>query len=479
MLKEEELGKAPISQKYSIRELREISRLTRDPIAQVTLGFLIYDLKTMLHANPDETWENFSSLNPEIDSLENQGAGLLKRSFDIYKSSRKAALYWNGLSQENKEEIQQQIRSNLDIPPSSTISEIKFIEDTCVIFMPQKNVNDSFNYSNSKKGINTTTSIVGFIDPNSFLKDQEGNTCSIIVTSNDDPDTDIDSTIKHEKEHVVFGRYYNRNRFIVSTQTPETLKKQQDNFLKRLKRLEYPHISSLIEKEIADILLNTRISFMDEAIAYGTDGSYSNQLSMDNVLDQFEGYKDGKIEMDYHAGYIRESVDRILDSLDKTDLSESQKINIWWNVEEELIAFTLENKTMSYWLQDLWNKHPNVDKFTSILESIPVSKMWNIGLFIDKNPQDLKAKLESRKEEIYREDVLWSMMIRYMKKNYVNFDKDDLDSKAILDYLRKFHKKLEDSGIDTAMDEADTEQLFKDAANMFIGPDLSIEFYPF
>lgn len=444
------------SPRFSRVEVRTMNRISKDPVAHRAFARSIQELRGTLLNAPDSTWADFDSFHPEI--LQTQGAILLEGAFVHYQSAHRAALYWKSRYEEDGEETRNAIRNRLGIPDDLPITEIRFLPDCGALLMPSEALNKLNAYLDEKSGVTASNGeIEGFKSDYFFLEDSEGNYCDVVVIS-DKSEYWSGIVLSHEREHIVFDRYYLRNKLRESI--PEDSEKVRTTFKKfiheEISQETTPEgATNKLKEAIDDELSWYSVKFFNELIAYGAGGSYKRRARTPlGIAHEFMPYGERtKVNRHSSAEEIRQIVDGAIDAVRDSHFSSTEKIKMWQEIERRVATFCGQNELIAEWIRLLWiETNYDINRFVSVLESIPLGRISSIGHFINRDPAELRRELVLTEGK--EADRLWPMLVRFtedqrndlgpesleIRPETRELDEEFLHSVQLSGFIRELHK---------------------------------------
>lgn len=399
--------------------------LATDRERTIALSEDIYFLRQLLRANPDRPWKEVAAsfpFHPGVDA--SIGRMFLEQRFTRFVSSRQALRFWQEKYTGDQVGTTAQITEleHLDIPEGISIKRVAFRTNACALFMRPEDITTYDRYLDKRSGLDISDNYDAgaFIASNLYLEDDKGNRCAIIIVPYYEEESQqewVHETLLHEEEHTVF-RYY-QNKLL----KPSTLKadKRTSFTLKALDALRDVNTASMTSVEniliprVRNVLSKYRLLFYNEMVVSGA--SFPIDLGqIEGIAEDFDpvklSYDIGNIYQ--YADSMMQKIDGLLDSLRSTALSDRQKIEVWWNIEKKVAQFTLQNYTIGRWLEELWQAgNEDSERFVSRMYAVSITKPWNIGWFIDEDPQKMHQDLF---KEPNTAKIIRRMMMRNMQK---------------------------------------------------------------
>lgn len=365
------------SRAYSFKEKREIVQIMGSADAFRSMTDAVYQLKIGLRQNPGLSWGEFEGTLSE----DNRRSVILRRVFERYQNARAVSADWAKRYNADHNLVAKRIKEHLAIPEDYTISSVAFNPDSCIVYLPNRQLNSFLgSEGNYDRGGVTAGAF--------FLEDDKKRQCGIMILSADDPD--IVSNHEHEQEHIIFKQYYLRESY-GSRHTREVVG-SLENHLKR-------------------ILGSGRTLFLNELIAYGAGGHYMKK-SPREVATWFNTVTTGKYgyTANPYGVITRREISKIIDAINQSKMPEDRKLKDWWYTESSLAYHCAQNSLIASWVEQAWNQSgQNIDRFTSALETVPVTRIHTIGHIFGEDPKTLKQQLINVRYD--SRDVLWSMLV--------------------------------------------------------------------
>ncbi|MDE2589578.1 MAG: hypothetical protein KGL95_07930 [Patescibacteria group bacterium] len=369
-----------------------LAKLDRSPANLIATKNTIKLLRAALRSNPDISWDEFEATYQVSPLIADNGGLLVRRAFDRYQGARKATVYWDNQWKQDQEATESHIRTAFDIPQNGS-TRFSFLEDCCVITMPNDALNEYRIITSQKMGADSSKynglEVEGFTADYFYLTDPQGNRCNIIFVNSDTQE------VEHEHEHAIFSRYFTPSE-------PMAYQQHED-----LREAFGGHVSELMEElEGKSIPLGEMktVAILFALLESGFSGSFRNELhayGMNNKVDKYTLLHVAELfnPIGFHTqgnGFImRVMMDMLLEQTRSEFGQDSLQTHTAEAIMEFLaINFVRKNRVIAGWANSLWEKvGGDKEEFISTLYAIPLHRMWKIGYFIDQDPNELKRQL--------------------------------------------------------------------------------------
>lgn len=435
---------------FSRDELRTIRQVTQDPGALTAVAGSLFSLKRLVGRNAHLAWDDFATASKPFSQLLPSQKQLVEEGFRRFASAREAADFWKIQLRKKREETEDTIRHELDIPEHLRIFRIRFTRDYGIVLMPLVHVNEYYDYRLQRDGFAPLQrfSVDGFMGPDLFLEDPLGNRCSMMIVEGDWANQD--EVEQHEAEHIVFDRYFRRVPYEKAVPQEIDAGKRATQYWSNIIGSEANPIAvaERVKEYIGEELFAARESMFNEAVAEGAEGRYKGGKES-QVDDYFIPVPLGKAESNHIYGHtLGQRIDVIIDAIMEGPLSREEKLQQWWEIEKTVGVFIFENHYITEWISTLSQKTKGQkNKLSSMLEVIPPSRPWVIGNFIGLDPKWMRERVFDKKEvrdaHWVRIQALWAMLIHFCHES---MDKRKRPSFSMTEkQVRRFYEELQAS----------------------------------